>query len=600
MREYSRPVKVETPADARLTDTPFARATEEPAAVMLRRQESGQWRDVTCAEFLGDVMAIARGLLAAGVGHGDRVALMSRTRYEWTVIDYAVWTVGAVTVPIYETSSEEQIAWIIGDSGALAAFVELPEHAARVDAVRGELPHLKHVWPIEGDGLAGLRESGSGIEESAVLERRTAVGADDLATIIYTSGTTGRPKGCELTHRNLLFTLKNIIHAPLREVFEVEGRRTLLFLPLAHSFARVIQIGCVESHTVLGHFPSTGPELIDTLGDYQPTFLLAVPRVFEKVYNKAEQKAVAEGRGRIFAIAAATAVAYSKAQDAGGPGLWLRLRHAVFNRLVYGRLRAALGGRATHAISGGSALGERLGHFFRGIGLTVIEGYGLTETSAPTAVNDATTQRIGTVGRAFPGVSLRIADDGEVLVKGDHVMRGYWNNPQATREAFDEDGWYRTGDLGELDDDGYLRITGRKKEIIVTAGGKNVAPAVIEDRIRSHALVSQCIVVGDNRNFVAALITLDPEALEFWKQQNGKDPAATAAALADDPDLRAAVQVAVDRANRAVSRAESVRKFTILPQDFTVEGGQLTASLKVRRHVVAKEFAAEIDAIYGG
>ncbi|RCV48264.1 AMP-dependent synthetase/ligase [Marinitenerispora sediminis] len=598
MREYSRPVKVETPADARLTDTPFARAAEEPAAVMFRRQESGQWHDVTCAEFHTDVMAIARGLLAAGVGHGDRVALMSRTRYEWTVIDYAIWTVGGVTVPVYETSSEEQIAWILGDSRCLAAFVELAEHADRVEAVRADVPHLKHVWRIEGDGLADLRASGAEIPEADVLERRTAVRADDLATLIYTSGTTGRPKGCELTHRNLLFTLHNIIQHPLRQVFTLEGRSTLLFLPLAHSFARVIQIGCVESKTVLGHFPSTGPELIDTLAVYQPTFLLAVPRVFEKVYNKAEQKAVAEGKGRIFAAAAATAVAYSKALDTGGPGLGLRLRHALFSRLVYGKLRAALGGRANHAISGGSALGERLGHFFRGIGLTVIEGYGLTETSAPTAVNEALTQRIGTVGRAFPGVSIRIGDDGEVLVKGDHVMRGYWDNPQATREAFDEDGWYRTGDLGELDDDGYLRITGRKKEIIVTAGGKNVAPAGIEDRIRGHALVSHCIVIGDNRNFVSALITLDAEALEFWKRQNGKDPAATPATLADDPDLRAAVQVAVDRANRSVSRAESVRKFTILPVDFTEAGGQLTASLKVKRHVVTKQFAQEIDAIY--
>ncbi|MFC4866160.1 MULTISPECIES: long-chain fatty acid--CoA ligase [Streptomonospora] len=598
MREFSSPVKVEVAAESRLPDTLFARAREEPDAVAFRRQEDGQWRDVTCAQFRDDVSAVAKALIAAGIEHGDRVGLMSRTRYEWTVIDYAVWSVGGVTVPIYDSSSEEQISWILSDSGSRAVFAESDEHAARVEAVRGDLPELEHVWRIEGPAFGEFRQSGDGVGDSAVEERRTAGTADEAATLIYTSGTTGRPKGCELTHRNLLFTILNTVHGPLHEVFSIEGRSTLLFLPLAHSFARIIQVGCVESRTVMGHFPTTGPEVIDALGSFRPTFLLAMPRVFEKVYNKAEQKAVSEGRGRIFRAAADTAVAYSRALDSGRVPLALRLRHALFERLVYGKILAAVGGQARYSVSGGSALGDRLGHFFRGVGLTIIEGYGLTETSAPTSVNSPSANKIGTVGPPLPGVSHRIDEDGEVLVKGDHVMRGYWRNEQATREAFDSEGWYRTGDLGVLDEDGYLSITGRKKEIIVTAGGKNVAPAVIEDRLRGHAIVSQCMVVGDNRNFISALITVDPEAFEFWKKEKGKT--GDIPDLVEDPDLVAAVQEAVDDANKAVSRAESVRKFTILPSDFSEEGGQMTPSLKVKRHVVAKQFSEEIDRLYSG
>ncbi|MEY9213079.1 long-chain fatty acid--CoA ligase [Thermobifida halotolerans] len=596
MREYTSPAKGDLPPDTRLTNTVFARAAEEPEAVMFRRQENGQWRDVTCARFRDDVVDVAKALIAAGIEHGDRVALMSRTRYEWTVIDYAVWTVGGVTVPIYDSSSEEQVHWILSDSDSKAVFVETAEHAALVKAVAGDLPELGDVWQIEGGGLGELIGSGSGVDDSAVEERRTAVTLDDLATLIYTSGTTGRPKGCELTQRNLTFDVMSVNSGPMHQVFSLPDRSSLLFLPLAHSLARIIQVGCVETKTVMGHFPSTGPELIDALATFKPTFLLAVPRVFEKVYNKAEQKAVSEGKGKIFHAAAETAIAYSKALDSGKVGFGLRAKHALFNRLVYGKILAAVGGEAKYAVSGGSALGDRLGHFFRGIGLTILEGYGLTETSAPATANDPATNRIGTVGRPIPGTSIRIAEDGEVLVKGDNVMRGYWKNPEATKNAFTEDGWYRSGDIGELDDDGFLRITGRKKEIIVTAGGKNVAPAVIEDRIRGHAIVSQCMVVGDNRKFVAALVTIDPEAFEFWKKQHGKT--GTVAELVDDPDLRAAVQEAVDDGNRAVSKAESVRKFAILPVDFTEAGGQMTASLKLKRHVIAKQFSAEIDALY--
>nr|WP_221308618.1 long-chain fatty acid--CoA ligase [Nocardiopsis mwathae] len=581
-----------------MPDTVFARAAEEPTAVALRVQEAGQWRDVTCREFRDDVVAIAKALIAAGIEHGDRVGLMSRTRYEWTTIDYAVWSVGAVTVPIYETSSAEQVEWILGDSEAKAVFVEGEAHAERVRSVLPGLPGLAHTWKIEDGGLAAFVETGSGVDGSVVEERRTAGDVDELATLIYTSGTTGRPKGCELTHRNLLFTIMNVIEGPLQEVFTLQGRSTLLFLPLAHSFARVIQIGCIESRTILGHFPTTGPELIDQFGVFKPTFLLAVPRVFEKVFNKAEQKATAEGKGRIFAAAAATAIDYSKALDSGRVPLGLKLKHAVFAKLVYGKLLDRLGGEARYAVSGGSALGERLGHFFRGVGLTIIEGYGLTETSAPTSVNTPAKNKIGTVGPPLPGATIKIDDDGEVLCKGDHIMRGYWRNERATADAFDADGFYRTGDLGALDEEGYLRITGRKKEIIVTAGGKNVAPAVIEDRIRGHAIISQCLVVGDNRNFVSALVTIDPEAFEFWKQQN--DRTGEIADLVDDPGLIAAVQEAVDDANKAVSKAESVRKFRILPEDFSEEGGQMTASLKVKRHVVTKQYEHEIERIYTG
>jgi long-chain acyl-CoA synthetase len=599
VREYSSPVKVEIADDARLTDTLYARAASEPDAVAARRQEAGQWRDVTVAELHGDVAAYAKALINAGIEHGDRVALMSRTRYEWTVVDYAIWSVGAVTVPVYETSSAEQIEWILSDSGARAAFVETDDHAERVESVRSSAPELGEVWKFEGDDLDRLRESGAEVDDATLEKRRTAVKVDDLATLIYTSGTTGRPKGCELTHRNFLFIALQALEGPAKQVLQgKENPSTLLFLPLAHVFARFVQVMTIEAKAVLGHFPTTGPELIEQFAVFRPTFLLAVPRVFEKVFTKAEQKATAEGKGKIFNAAADTAIAYSQALDTGRVPLGLKLKHALFAKLVYGKLLAALGGNADYAVSGGSALGSRLGHFFRGIGFTIIEGYGLTETTAPTAVNSPEFNKIGTVGQPLPGTTVRIAEDGEVLLKGDHIMVGYWQNEKATKEALTEDGFYRTGDLGSLDDDGFLSITGRKKEIIVTAGGKNVAPAVLEDRIRAHALVSQCMVVGDNRKFIAALITIDPESFEQWKQANGKTGAI--ADLTEDPDLVAAVQEAVDGANQAVSKAEGIKKFRILPSDFTEESGQLTASLKVKRHVVNKEWSQEIEQIYAG
>ena len=598
MREYSMPALAEVPASANLADIVGRRAAEQPQAVMLRRKDgAGGWQDVTAEQFRDQVRALARGLIGAGVAPGDRVALMSHTRYEWTLIDYALWSVGAVVVPIYETSSADQAEWILSDSAARAVIVENDAFEQMVSAARDRLPALEHLWRLQED-LDKLIAASSDVGDDAVADRATAAAAADVATIIYTSGTTGRPKGCELTHENLLSVVRNTFMGPLAGIHASGESSTMLFLPLAHVFARVIEIGCLEAGIVLGHCEDMG-NLLPELASFQPTFVLAVPRVFEKVYNGAESKAVADGRGKIFARAAATAVAYSEALDsAAGPGVRLRAEHAVFDRLVYKKLRAALGGRANLAISGGAALAPRLGHFFRGVGVAVLEGYGLTETSAPVSVNRPDRQKIGTVGLPLPGVAVKIADDGEVLVRGKSVFPGYWHNEAATKDAFTANGWYATGDLGDLDDEGFLAITGRKKEIIVTAGGKNVAPAVLEDRLRMHALISQCMVVGDGRPFIGVLITIDPEAFGPWKARHGKPADATVADLRDDPDLRADIQEAVDDANQAVSRAESIKKFRILDVDFTQEDGHLSAKLGIKRIVLAKEFAGEIDALY--
>ena len=605
MREFSIPALAQIPATANLADVVFRRAAEQPQAVVLRRPsgpsgvagESGSWTDVTASQFSGEVIALAKGLVAAGIEPGDRVALMSHTRYEWTLIDYAIWTAGAVTVPVYETSSAEQAEWILSDSGARACFVETASYGDIIGSFRDRVPALSHVWRIDSD-LDSLRAASADLGDEVVAERAAKAGAADLATVIYTSGTTGRPKGCELTHENLLSDVRNAFLGPLTVVAGAQDPGTLLFLPLAHVFARIIQVGCLEGGIVLGHCGDL-TALLPALASFRPTFILAVPRVFEKVYNTAEQKAVSEKKGAIFSRAADVAIAYSRALDGPGrPSFGLRAQHAVFDRLVYGKLRAALGGRTEYAVSGGAALSERLSHFFRGIGVTVLEGYGLTETTAATTVNRPDRNKIGTVGQPLPGVAIKIADDGEILISGKNVFPGYWHNEAATKEVFTEGGWFATGDIGELDEEGFLKITGRKKEMIVTAGGKNVAPAVLEDRLRSHALISQCMVVGDGKPFVAALITLDPEALGPWKQAHGKPADATVAALRDDPDLVADVQAAVDDANQAVSRAESIRKFRILDVDFTQEAGQLTVKLGIRRSVLLKDFAADIDALY--
>ncbi len=606
MREFSLPALTEIPATANLADAVFRRAAEQPQAVILRRPgASGSWADVTASRFKDEVIAVAKGLVAAGIEAGDRIALMSHTRYEWTLIDYAIWAVGAVTVPVYETSSAEQAEWILGDSGARGCFVETASYGDIIGSFRDRVPALEHVWQIEpaasGDSLDSLdvlRAAGAGVGDEVIAERAGTAKASDLATVIYTSGTTGRPKGCELTHENMLSDVRNAFLGPLTVVTEIPDASTLLFLPLAHVFARIIEVGCIEGGIVLGHSGDL-TAVLPALASFRPTFILAVPRVFEKVYHGAAQKAASEKKGAIFGRAAGVAIAYSRALDGPGrPAFGLRAQHALFDRLVYSKLRAALGGRTRYAVSGGAALSERLCHFFRGIGVTVLEGYGLTETTAAATVNRPDRNKIGTVGLPLPGVGIKIADDGEILISGRNVFPGYWGNEAATKEVLAEDGWLSTGDIGELDEEGFLKITGRKKEMIVTAGGKNVAPAVLEDRLRSHALISQCMVVGDGRPFVAALITLDRDVLGPWKERHGKPADATIASLREDPDLAAAVQAAVDDANQAVSRAESIRKFRILDVDFTQEAGQLTVKLGIRRSVLLKEFAADIDALY--
>nr|WP_221634171.1 AMP-dependent synthetase/ligase [Nocardioides luti] len=585
---------IEVPATGNLTDDVVANAREAADQAVFSRRVDGTWQDVTSATFLAEVSAVAKGLIAAGLEPGDRVALISKTRYEWTLLDYAIWFAGCVTVPVYETSSSEQVAWILRDSGARAVVAEGPEHMARVNEARGDLEHLNHVWSLADNAVDVLGRLGADISDADLETRRTTATPLDLATLIYTSGTTGRPKGCMLTHGNFMFEL-GVAVDELEKLFSTEGASTLLFLPLAHVFARIIQVGSVKSRTRLGHSADI-KNLVADLQEFRPTFVLAVPRVFEKVFNTASQRAAADGKGKIFDRAAETAIAYSRGLDRGRPSLAVRAQHALFSRLVYGKLREALGGACEYAVSGGAPLGDRLGHFYRGIGLVVLEGYGLTETSAALTVNLPDATKIGTVGRPLPGTAVRVADDGELLFKGGQVFAGYWENEEATREALERDGWFHTGDVGEVDDEGFVRITGRKKEILVTAGGKNVAPAVLEDRLRAHALVSQCMVVGDGQPFIAALVTIDPESFPAWAEAHGKS--GSVADLVDDPDLRAAVQSAVDDANKAVSKAESIRKFTILPEDWTEEGGQLTPSLKLKRNVVMREFREDVAALY--
>jgi long-chain acyl-CoA synthetase len=598
VQEFSVPPVVEIGEATNLTDPVWDNAAKSPDTVQFSRRTPEGWQDVTCAQFRDEVTALAKGLIAAGVEPGERVALMSKTRYEWTLIDYAIWTAGAVTVPIYETSSAEQVAWILADSQAVACFVETAAHEETVAQVRDGVPGLREVWQIDAGALPELVARGAAVDDAEVTRRRRLPKADDVATIIYTSGTTGRPKGCVLTHRNMYSDIANAVPG-LTALFH-EGASTLLFLPLAHSFARLIQLGVVYARVRMGHL-SDVKDLVATLGEFKPTFVLSVPRVFEKVYNTAKQRAHADGKGRIFDAADRTAVAYSEALERrGGPGLGLRIRHGIFDRLVYGRLRAALGGECHSAISGGAPLGARLAHFYRGVGLTVYEGYGLTETSPAVAVNLQHAIKIGTVGRPLPGVTVRLANDGEILIRGDLVFREYWNNPQATAEVLDEDGWFHSGDLGELDDDGFLKITGRKKEIIVTAGGKNVAPAVLEDRLRAHPLISQSMVVGDRQPFIAVLVTIDEEAWPIWLSEAGLPADSAVADMLEHPTLREHIQHAVDEANLAVSHAEAIKVFRILPRDWSEETGEITPSLKVKRNVVLKQYADEIAAIYGG
>ena len=597
MREYSVPARFSVGEHDNIAAMVFEHEREDPGFAIFRRQVDGVWTDVTCAEVANQVRAAALGLIGLGVEAGDRVSIFSATRYEWAIIDLAILSVGAVTVPIYETSSAEQVRWVLQDSEAVLAFAETDAHAAMVTELTAELPALRRVLHIDGSGpkaLDQLVEAGASVEPAELTARQEALRADDPATLIYTSGTTGRPKGCQLTHSNLLYETRGAKEC-LPTLLD-EGQRLLIFLPLAHVLARSLTLSAFANKVTVG-FTSDVKNLLPMFAVFKPTVVVSVPRVFEKVYNTAEQNAANDGKGRIFAAAVQTAVDWSRARDRGRPGLVLRAKHALFDRLVYHKLRAALGGECHASVSGGAPLGARLGHFYRGVGLTIHEGYGLTETSSAITVNQVGNVRIGTVGTLLPGNSMRIAEDGELLVRGGVVFSGYWRNEQATTDAF-TDGWFKTGDLGALDEDGFLKITGRKKEIIVTAGGKNVAPAVLEDQLRAHALISQAVVVGDAKPFIGALITLDPEAFGAWKERNHKAAGASVADLATDPDLVAEVDAAVKHANQAVSHAESIRKFRILPVDFTEDTGELTPTMKVKRNVVAEKFASDIESIY--
>ena len=594
MNEIAIPPLVPAATAGNLTKLIAERAWFEPERITMSRPLGEGWQPVTAREVDEEVRATAKGLIAAGVQIGDRVAIMARTRYEWTILDFATWFAGAVVVPIYDTSSAEQIDWILNDSNSVAVIVETP---ALRDLVQTVLPsHTRHVWTMTDDVLAILREAGKNIGDDEVDRRRNALLPSTLATLIYTSGTTGKPKGVQLTHGNFLSECGNVAQGA-SELFFKPGGSTLLFLPVAHVFGRMVQIGAIFSGLHLAHCSDPAIRLPMDLASFKPTFVLAVPRIFEKIFNGAEAKAEAAGKGKIFKKAADVAIAYSEGLDKKSMSPVLKLQHALFDKLVYSKIRTGMGGRVEAAISGGAPLGARLGHFYRGAGVTILEGYGLTETTAGATLNLYGAHRVGSVGKPVPGTSIKIADDGEVLIRGPIVMDGYWQNDAANKEVFDADSWFKTGDLGKLDDEGFLYIVGRKKELIVTAGGKNVAPAVLEDRVRAHPLVSQCMVVGDNQPFIAALVTIDQDALKNWITNNKKD-GASLSNLVNDPDLIAVIQTAIDDANKAVSKAESIRKFVILSTDFTIAGGQLTAKLSVKRHVVAKEFAQEIDALF--
>jgi long-chain acyl-CoA synthetase len=597
MVEFSMPLLVDVDATRNLNDLLADRVDADPDGVVIehKTQQGGPWIPLTGRELDAEVVAVAKGLVARGVEPGDRIGIMSRTRYEWSLIDWAAWAVGAVPVPLYETSSAEQVAWILTDADVSLLVVESATHAAVAAQVATETPHVREVLVIDDGAVEALVAAGADVPDDEITRRRGLADLASVATIIYTSGTTGRPKGVELTHGNFYELTVNAVEG-LREVVSEPGSRTLLFMPLAHVFARFIHVLCIPAGAVLGHSPDTRT-LLEDLASFRPTFILAVPRVFEKVYNGAEQKAIAGGKGAIFQRAAKTSIVYSRALDTPrGPSPWLRLQHKVADVLVLKRLRAALGGQAKWAISGGAPLGERLGHFYRGLGFRVLEGYGLTETTAPATVNRPDKTKIGSVGLPLPGSSVRIAEDGEIEIKGIQVFRGYHANQAATDESV-QDGWFRSGDLGSLDKDGFLFITGRKKEIIVTAGGKNVAPAVLEDRLRGHPLISQVVVVGDQRPFIGALVTLDPEGVPGWLSAHGK-PEMSLEEAAQDPEVLASIDKAVARANKAVSRAESIRKYHILETDLTIANGYLTPKLSVKRSEVLKDFAGEVDALY--
>jgi long-chain acyl-CoA synthetase len=608
VREASTELLVEVDAASNVTDLLLERQAANPAHALYRRKGPNGWVDVPAQKFLQDVSALAKGLIAGGLEPGDTVAVMSATSYEWTLVDFAIWFAGGVTVPIYETSSASQVEWILHDAGVRRVFAQDRGKAGLVTAVLAGSPLLRdrlvNVVRMDSDGdapnLASLAAAGMGVTDAELERHRSKAVLDDVASLVYTSGTTGKPKGCEITHGNFALVAKNIV-AFLPELLLQEQARTLMFLPLAHVLARAVQVVCLTAGATLGHSPGAAG-LLEDLGSFRPTFLLVVPRIFEKVRAAAAHKAAAGGKARLFSAASATAIEYSKAEDrrsrgeGDGPGLLCRIRHGFFDRLLYPRLRQAMGGQVGYTVSGASPLGLEDAHFFRGAGIPVLEGYGLTETTAPCTANTPSRTRVGSVGIPIPGTTIRVAEDGEILVKGIGVFRGYHANQAANAEAF-VDGFFRTGDLGELDPQGFLTITGRKKDLLVTAGGKNVAPGPLEENIRAHRLVGNAVVVGDGKPFISALVTLDPEGLADWCSERSL-PSRTVAEAAGDPQVVAAVQDAVDQANQLVSKAESIRKFTVLDAEFTVESGHLTPSLKVKRNVVVRDYEAEIAKLY--
>jgi long-chain acyl-CoA synthetase len=595
--QFEVPAIVPADPDANVADLLVKRVEATPDRALFSVPDGDGWRDISAAAFQTAVIALAKGFAAAGIQPGEKVGFLARTTYEWTLVDFALFYAGAVMVPIYETSSPSQIQWILEDSGAIALIVESPEHFARVDEVRGDLPLIREVWQLHLGAIDTLTAQGGSVTDDEIERRRTLAVGSDIATLIYTSGSTGRPKGCVLTHSNFVELSRNSAKA-LDAVVQTPGASTLLFITTAHVFARFISILDIHAGVRTGHQPDTR-QLLPALGSFKPTFLLAVPRVFEKVYNSAEQKAEAGGKGKIFRAAADVAIEHSKLLEAGKKiPFGMKLKFALFNKLVYSKLREAMGGNVVYAVSGSAPLGSRLGHFFHSLGVVILEGYGLTETTAPATVNLADKSKIGTVGPALPGVGVRLADDGEIEVRGINVFKEYWNNAEATAEAFSEGGWFHTGDIGSFDSEGFLTITGRKKEIIVTAGGKNVAPAALEDPIRANPIIGQVVVVGDQRPFISALITLDPEMLPTWLSNNGLDAKMSLVDASKSAAVRAEVQRAVDIANAHVSRAESIRKFTILDSEWTEASGHLTPKLSIKRNVIMSDFADEITAIY--
>jgi long-chain acyl-CoA synthetase len=594
MIETYLPALVPHPTTGNITNIITDWVAKDPRRVLLSRPVGEGWQSVTSVELDDEIRSVAKGLLAHGVQVGDRVAIMAKTRYEWTILDFAIIYCGGITVPIYETSSAEQVKWILSDSGSVLLVVEAPTLA---NLARPVLPDTcREILVITDDAIASLIKIGRKIPDSSIDDRISLLGPEDVMTLIYTSGTTGNPKGVTFTHGNFISECSNVVHYA-RDEFLKPGGSTLLFLPVAHVFGRMIQFGAIYAGLHLAHCGDIS-RLPKDLGTFKPTLVLAVPRIFEKIFNSAENKAQESGKSKIFKKAVDTAVLYSEGIDSGTISLQLRSLRLIFDRLVYAKIRAGLGGRVDAAISGGAPLSPRLGHFFRGAGINILEGYGLTETTAAVSLNVRSAQKIGSVGRPIPGTRIKIAEDGEVHLKGAVVMRGYWKNQGATEECMTEDGFFKSGDLGQIDKDGYLSIVGRKKEMIVTSGGKNVAPEILEDRLRAHPLISQCMVVGDNKPFIAALITLDPDSIKFWASNN-KKTGASMADLTRDSALLDVIQSAVDEVNKVVSRPESIRKFKILEEDFTIADGQLTAKLSVKRHVVNQQYAQEIADLFG-